>query len=91
MERGIGVYCQKPLTKYLWEANLLKKAAKKYNVITQMGNQGYSAEATRLACEIIWSGDLGDITEVHAQWPAGEQASGQGGAVACDGTGSGRA
>jgi hypothetical protein len=86
MERGIGVYCQKPLTKYLWEANLLKKAAKKYNVITQMGNQGYSAEATRIACEIIWSGDLGDIKEVHAamgsrgagfgprlsQWPAVE-------------------
>ena len=66
MERGLGVHCQKPLTKYVWEANLLKKAAKKYNVITQMGNQGYSAEATRLACEIIWRGDLGDITEVHA-------------------------
>jgi hypothetical protein len=66
MERGLGVHCQKPLTKYVWEANLLKKAAKKYNVITQMGNQGYSAEATRLACEIIWNGDLGDITEVHA-------------------------
>jgi len=66
MERGLGVHCQKPLTKYVWEANLLKKAAEKYNVITQMGNQGYSAEATRLACEIIWRGDLGDITEVHA-------------------------
>ena len=66
MERGLGVYCQKPLTKYVWEANLLKKASKKYKVITQMGNQGYSAEATRLACEIIWRGDLGDITEVHA-------------------------
>ncbi len=66
MERGMGVHCQKPLTKYVWEANLLKRAAKKYNVITQMGNQGYSAEATRLACEIIWNGDLGDITEVHA-------------------------
>ncbi len=66
MERGLGVHCQKPLTKYVWEANLLKKAAKKYNVITQMGNQGYSAEATRLACEIIWRGDLGEIKEVHA-------------------------
>ena len=34
-------------------------------VATQMGNQGYSSEATRVACEIIWSGDLGDITEVN--------------------------
>ncbi len=66
MERGLGVHCQKPLTKYVWEANLLKKAAMKYNVITQMGNQGYSAEATRLACEYIWNGGIGDVTEVHA-------------------------
>jgi hypothetical protein len=68
MERGLGVHCQKPLTKYVWEANLLKKAAKKYNVITQMGNQGYSANATRTAVEIIWKGDLGDIKEVHAAY-----------------------
>ncbi|MFC1780671.1 Gfo/Idh/MocA family protein [Planctomycetota bacterium] len=86
MERGLGVYCQKPLTKYVWEARLIRKAQEKYNVPTQMGNQGYSAEATRLACEIIWNGDLGDITEVHSrqgsrgpgfgqrleQWPAPE-------------------
>ncbi len=31
-----------------------------------MGNQGYSHEATRIACEMIWRGDIGDITEVHA-------------------------
>jgi hypothetical protein len=41
-----------------------------------MGNQGYSHEATRVACEIIWAGEIGDVTEVHAfrgrpQWPQG--------------------
>jgi predicted dehydrogenase len=83
MERGIGVYCQKPLTQTVWEARLLTKAAGKYKVATQMGNQGYSSEATRLACETIWRGDLGDITEVHSmnrggfargitEWPAPE-------------------
>lgn len=66
MERGIGVYCQKPLTQTVWEARLLTKAAQKYKVATQMGNQGYSAVATRVACEIIWKGELGDITEVHS-------------------------
>jgi len=80
MERGINVYCQKPLTQTVWEARLMTKAAAKYGVVTQMGNQGYSSEATRLACEIIWNGDLGDISEVHSmsgggfardvlQWP----------------------
>jgi len=61
MERGLGVYCQKPLTQTVWEARLLAKAARKYKVATQMGNQGYSCEATRVACEIIFNGDLGDI------------------------------
>jgi predicted dehydrogenase len=71
MERGIGVYCQKPLTQTVWEARLLTKAAAKYKVATQMGNQGYSHEATRAACEIIWRGDIGDVTEVHANHSGG--------------------
>ncbi|OVE73976.1 hypothetical protein BVX94_02075 [bacterium B17] len=66
MERGLHVYCQKPLTQTVWEARLLTEAAKKYKVITQMGNQGYSCEATRMACEIIWSGQIGEVKEVHA-------------------------
>ncbi len=66
MERGLAVHCQKPLTQTVWEARLLTLAAKKYKVATQMGNQGYSCEATREACEIMWSGMLGDITEVHS-------------------------
>ena len=85
MERGVNVYCQKPLTQSVWEARDLAKAAKKYDVVTQMGNQGYSSEATRVACEIMWRGALGDITEVHsmsgggfardiAAWPEGETA-----------------
>jgi predicted dehydrogenase len=70
MERGLGVYCQKPLTQSVWEARLLTNAARKYKVATQMGNQGYSHEATRVACEIIWSGEIGDVTEVHS-WSGG--------------------
>ncbi len=30
-----------------------------------MGNQGYSNEGARQACEIIWSGEIGNVTEVH--------------------------
>jgi predicted dehydrogenase len=71
MERGVAVYCQKPLAQSLWEARLLAKAAAKYKVPTQMGNQGYSSEATRMACEIIWNDQIGDITEVHAMSSGG--------------------
>jgi predicted dehydrogenase len=78
MERGIHVYCQKPLTRTVWEARELTKAAAKYKVATQMGNQGYSIEGTRECCEIVWSGDIGNITEVHAWtnrpvWPQGPE------------------
>lgn len=76
MERGKHVYVEKPLTRTAWEARLLTEAAAKYKVATQMGNQGYSHEATRVAAEIIWSGEIGEVTEVHsfrgrAGWPQG--------------------
>ena len=66
MERGLNVYCQKPLTHTVWEARILAKAARKYGVSTQMGNQGYSCEATRVACELIWDDRIGEVTEVHS-------------------------
>jgi hypothetical protein len=76
MQLGKHVYCEKPLTRTAWEARFLAKAADHYGVATQMGNQGYSHDATRVAAEIIWSGEIGDVTEVHAWmrravWPQG--------------------
>ena len=76
MQLGKHVYVEKPLTRTPWEARLLTEAAEKYQVATQMGNQGYSHDATRVASEIIWSGEIGDVTEVHAwtgraSWPQG--------------------
>jgi predicted dehydrogenase len=76
MERGKHVYCEKPLTHTPWEARMLTEAAARYNVATQMGNQGYSNDGARIAAEIIWSGEIGNVTEVHAWtnrpiWPQG--------------------
>jgi predicted dehydrogenase len=66
MARGKHVYCQKPLTHTIWEARQLTAGAARYGVATQMGNQGYSNEGARQAAEILWNGDIGDVTEVHA-------------------------
>ena len=76
MERGKHVYVEKPLTRTVWEARQLTEAAAKYKVATQMGNQGYSNDGARIAAEIIWSGEIGNVTEVHAwtsrpMWPQG--------------------
>jgi len=86
MERGKHVYCQKPLTRTIWEARQLTKAARKYKVATQMGNHGYSNEGTRECCEIVWSGDIGNVREVHAWtgrpiWPQGLEAPPKAGVV----------
>ena len=76
MERGKHVYVQKPLTRTVWEARSLAATAAKYKVATQMGNQGYSCEGTRQLAEMIWGGEIGAVTEVHAWtdrplWPQG--------------------
>lgn len=76
MKMGKHVYCEKPLTHSIYEARELTKAARKYNVMTQMGNQGHSGEGIRLICEWIWDGAIGPVREVHAWtnrpiWPQG--------------------
>jgi predicted dehydrogenase len=76
MSLGKHVYVQKPLAHTVWECRQLLNAARKYGVATQMGNQGYSNEGTRQCAEMLWSGVIGDVTEVHAWtnrpvWPQG--------------------
>jgi predicted dehydrogenase len=65
MQQGKHVYVEKPLTRTPWEARLLRDAAVKYKVATQMGNQGFSHEANRVAAEIVWSGEIGEVREAH--------------------------
>src|ERR1700742_627523 len=66
MSLGKHVYVQKPLAHTVWECRQLQADAPKYGVATQMGNQGYSNEGTRQCAEMLWSGVIGDVTEVHA-------------------------
>ena len=76
MERNKHVYVQKPLTHSIWEARMLAEAAKKYNVVTQMGNQFASADSVRTAKEYVDAGLIGEVTAVKAWtnrpvWPQG--------------------
>jgi len=47
MQLGKHVYVQKPLTHDIYEARMLTEAAKRYKVVTQMGNQGASGDGVR--------------------------------------------
>lgn len=59
------VYTQKPLTWSVHEARILREAAAKYGVCTQMGNQGTALDGFRTSIEVLRSGAIGPVHEVH--------------------------
>jgi predicted dehydrogenase len=65
MALGRHVYCEKPLTHSVWETRQLMLAARKYGVVTQMGNQGHCGDGNRRLCELIAAGAIGAVREVH--------------------------
>jgi hypothetical protein len=76
MKQGKHVYCQKPLTQTIYEARYLLHLARSTGVVTQMGNQGSSADGLRRGVECIQAGVIGQISEVHIWtnrpvWPQG--------------------
>ena len=66
MERGKHVFTQKPLTHNIWQARTLRKAMHKYNVITNMGNQGHTYGGIRRLREWYEADVFGQISEAHS-------------------------
>jgi len=78
MKMGKHCYCEKPLTHNIYEARMMRDTARKYKVATQMGNQGSAANGLRETVEVIQSGAIGQIHEIHVWsnrpvWPQGLQ------------------
>ncbi len=65
IQRGKHVFVQKPLAHNIWQVRTLQKAAHKYGVLTNMGNQGHTWEAMRLIVEWVQAGIVGEVREVH--------------------------
>jgi predicted dehydrogenase len=77
MKLGKHTYCEKPLTHSIHEARHLTELAAKTKVATQMGNQGHSEDNSRRIVEIVRSGAIGKVHEIHAWtnrpiWPQGK-------------------
>lgn len=71
LKAGKHVYCEKPLAHSVAECRALEKLALSHpKLATQTGNQGCSTEGFRRSFEVIQSGLLGNITEVHVWHPA---------------------
>ncbi|MBP7571074.1 MAG: Gfo/Idh/MocA family oxidoreductase [Acidobacteria bacterium] len=66
LTHGKHVYCEKPLTRNIWEARLIRELAAKYpKLSTQMGNQGHASPSRRAIKEILMTGVIGPVREVH--------------------------
>ncbi|MBI4659897.1 MAG: Gfo/Idh/MocA family oxidoreductase [Verrucomicrobia bacterium] len=65
LQRGIHVYCQKPLTHDIYESRRLTEVARQKKRVTQMGIQIHSNAEYRLAVRLIQDGVIGKVKEVH--------------------------
>ena len=76
MQLGMHVYVQKPLTHNIYEARQLTEAARKYKVVSQMGNQGASNPGQVQMIRWFEAGLIGEVHTVHVWtnrpvWPQG--------------------
>jgi predicted dehydrogenase len=59
------VYCEKPLAYNVWETRLVREAAAKRRVATQMGIQIHAGDNYRRVVELVQGGAVGPVREVH--------------------------
>jgi len=66
MQLGLHVYVQKPLTHDIHEARRLAAMARKKKLVTQMGIQRHSSSEYLTSTQLVQSGAIGKVKEVHA-------------------------
>jgi predicted dehydrogenase len=76
MRMGKHAFIQKPMSWSIEEARLLRSLAAEKKLATQMGNQGTASGGLRTGVEVIRSGVLGPVKEIHVWtnrpiWPQG--------------------
>ena len=70
LHRGFHTYCEKPLTRTISECRAVRELAKRKKVATQMGTQIHAGNNYRRVVELIQSGAIGTVREVHV-WVGG--------------------
>ncbi|MDO4569500.1 MAG: Gfo/Idh/MocA family oxidoreductase [Planctomycetia bacterium] len=65
MRAGIHCYCEKPLAHDVRECRVMQQIAEEKKLVTQMGTQIHAGENYRRVVELVQSGVVGPIEEVH--------------------------
>jgi predicted dehydrogenase len=65
LQLGKHVYCEKPLTHNIGEARLIRETAGRTKLATQMGTQIHASDNYRRVVELIQTGAVGPVSEVH--------------------------
>ncbi len=72
LEMGLHLYLEKPLAHNVWETRTLTDLAKKKNLATQLGAQRHAMTNMHRVVELVKSGAIGPVTEVHS-WIGGSR------------------
>lgn len=67
LNHNLHVYCEKPLTHTVEEARKIAELTKKKKRVTQMGTQIHAEPNYRRVVELIRSGAIGNVLEVHTR------------------------
>ena len=65
MSKGLHVYVEKPMALTIEEVRIMHAAARRYGVVTQVGNHGHSEEGMRRLVEYIAAGRIGQVHDVY--------------------------
>lgn len=65
LDHKCHIYCEKPLTHDVWEARYISQKAKEAGVATQMGTQIHAGSNYRRVVELVQTGAIGAVSEVH--------------------------
>ncbi len=65
LRSGRDVYCEKPLTHTVSEARFITELARKQKAVTQIGTQIHADRNYRRVVELVQSGAIGPVREVH--------------------------
>jgi hypothetical protein len=65
LQSGRHVYCEKPLARTISEVRIITETARKQDRVTQIGTQIHAGKNYRRVVELVQSGAIGPVKEVH--------------------------